>query len=214
MVHSEKRALSRNIKLTLYGILTVLIVGFFVISYLFLTRFSGLEEEAVYIPSFTKIDTLKIPPRPGIQGVVISGPVISDLIFDINLKAADIQPLDWNKLKTIDRTAEVTVRAKVAADGRLIIKRDQGDILDRGHPDAGREIEKSLSTWVYFPYREGDIFFYFNVPSKGLKKVIIDATKLKRSKKIPKKNEVQNGLLHYIKGLDQSEIGYSSVQFK
>ena len=200
--------------MTIYGILTVLVAGLFVVSYLFLTRFSGLEEEDIHIPPFTKIDTLKIPPRPGIQGVVISGPVITDLIFDINLKAADIQPLDWNKLVSIDRTAEVTVRARVAADGRLIIKRDQGDILDRGHPDAGREIEKSLSSWVYFPYKEGLILFYFNVPSKGTKKVIIDATKLKRNKKVPEKKEVLNGLLHYIRGLDQSEIGYSSVTFE
>lgn len=192
-------------------LITAFIIMLLLFSYLFLTRYDGLEPDTVYVPPLERADSLNIPPRPGIQGVVIAGPVIKDLVFDIDLRAADVTPLSWDKLEGIDRTAEITVRATVTENGHLRFTRRDRDIIDRGHPEASRYIERILSTWTYFPYKTGTLRFYFNVASKG-EKLVIDTRGMRKKETIPDKIRVQNGLLYHISGLPQDKVGYRMIR--
>lgn len=204
--------MAQRIKKYIFYLWLFLVVAAIALLILYNLRYAGLGTRTAYIPPFTKPDTLKIPPRPGVQGIVISGPVIEDLIFDIDLRAAGIKPLDWNRLTDIDRTADVTVRARVAQSGALLIERAEGDIKDHGHPDAGQYIERILNTWVYLPRKQGTIIFYFNAPSRG-KKLIIDSSRLMKNDNIPDKVDVRDGLLYYINNLDREEVGYQQLSF-
>ncbi len=204
--------MEHNIKKYIFYLWLLLVVLAVALLILYNLRYTGMEARDTFIPPFTKPDTLKIPPRPGVQGIVISGPVIEDLIFDIDLRAAGIRPLDWNRLTEIDRTADVTVRARVAQSGALLFNRDQGDIKDHGHPDAGQYIERILNTWVYLPRKQGTIIFYFNVPSRK-KKLTIDSSRMDKSDNIPDKVDVRDGLLYYINNLDRERVGYSRLSF-
>lgn len=181
----------------------------------FLLRYKGLEEQAFFIPSFSKPDTLKVPPRPGVGSIVITGPVLEDLIFDLDLRTAGLRPINWNRLSTLDPTARVTVRARVSSTGELNFSRANKDIQDSGYPEAGKYIEQVLSTWKYFPHKTGTIRFYFNVGSRG-NKVIIDANEndLRKSPDVPDKIRVRNGQMYYIQGLNSSQVGYGSVSLE
>ena len=192
--------------------LPVLIAIILLFGMLYVFRYSGFEKDDVFIPPLAKSDNLKIPPRPGIQGIVITGPIIEDLIFDIDLSAAGLKALNWDRLVGIDRTARVTIRATVNKRGKLLFRRRNNDIKDSGHPDAGRYIEEVLSTWTFFPYKTGTIRFYFNVASKG-KKLTIDTRNLEKNSDIPGKIRVLDGRMFYITGLDIGEVGYGTVSF-
>ena len=47
-------------------------------------------------------EKLAIPPRPGVQGIVITGPKIQPLFFSIDLSRAGVRQLDWQQLRHID----------------------------------------------------------------------------------------------------------------
>jgi hypothetical protein len=179
---------------------------------LFICRNSGLEEGTVRLSSFAKPDTLLPPMRPGIQGIVISGPVLRDLIFDIDRNTGIPQPIIWAELVGIDQIADVKVRAEISASGRLVIRDPQRDIQAFGFPQAGNYIERILNTWTYFPHKRGTIKFHFNVGSRAYK-LIIDDTGLQRNPDIPEKIRVRNGLMYYIKGLNSSQVRYEKLSF-
>jgi len=202
---NQTRKLVLSLSAVLAGLILLLLV-------FYLMRWHGLETENVQLSSFAKVDTLRIPPRPGVQGIVITGPILRDLAFDINLQSAGVKRMNWHRSVDIDKGAVVTVRGKVEDSGRLIIRRDLGDILDPGHPSAGEEIERILSSWIYYPHMTGTIRFYFNLPSKG-KKLIVDASGLTRVGTIPAKIEVRKGLLYYIEGLSSADVEYGAVGF-
>jgi hypothetical protein len=198
--------LSRPIKLkiSLYSLITLIVGG--VLIYFF--RFSGLSPTDFYISPFFRPDSLTIPPRPGTSGIILSGPILKDLKFEINTSAAGLRQVDWNRLIAIDRTAVVTVRAFIEANGQLRFSRKDRNITDSGHPDAGRYIEQVLSTWVYTTYKYGAIRFYFNVASTG-KSLTIDASDMQMSN--PSGNPVVDGRLHYVTGLSAGQVGYGTV---
>lgn len=148
---------------------------------------------------------LTIPPRPGTQGIIIMGPEIEKLYFEIDGTKAGLRKLDWSKLENIDRLADVTVKATVNPDGSLTIDRES-DVKDEGHPDAGREIFNVLRTWVYTPYKTGEIRFWFNTPSKE-KKLTIETRRLETPRKY-RKYSVTDRLLYYIEGVNEVGLGY------
>lgn len=202
----------RTLKRVLVRLVILIAVLIFAVALMIVFRYCGLDSEKVSVKAFARPDSLTIPPRPGIQGVVISGPILKDLVFDIDLSAAGLTALDWNRLENIDRTAVVSIRAKVNTRGELMFDRMANDIKDSGHPDAGRYIERVLSSWVYFPYKSGDISFYFNVASRG-SKLIIDAHELEQADHIDDLIYVKNGLLYYIDGLSSRDVKYGTIEF-
>ncbi|RPH90324.1 MAG: hypothetical protein EHM72_19270, partial [Calditrichaeota bacterium] len=155
---NSKQSTDKKSRLLYYAAPTIILIA---LSLLFTFRYRGLERQGAFIPSFAKPDTLLPPPRPGIQGIIISGPVIEDLTFQINPSAPALAPLDWNLLVGMDPTARVMVKAFVARDGSLLLSRADGDIRDSGHPRAGEYIESVLRNWTYFPYKTGTIRFFF-----------------------------------------------------
>lgn len=194
------------IPLCIFAIICLLAAG------LFIFRYSSLVEATTSISSFAKADTLMPPMRPGIQGIVISGPILRDLVFDINLDSGSPQPINWDELVGIDQVADVKVRAVILATGKLVIRDAQRDIQAFGFPEAGNYIERMISTWTYFPYKSGTIKFHFNVGSRA-QKLIIDGSGLNRSADIPEKIRVRDGLMYYIKGLKSKEVSYERLSF-
>lgn len=208
-MNSQKTAKKRSsIALIMSSVLLVLIL---VAGGLYLFRYAGLEMDHFHPTPFSPPDSLEIPMRPGVQGIVISGPPLRDLYFKINLRAAGIQPINWSELEIIDPTGEVTVQARVTKSGDLQFNR-RDDVKDAGHPDAGRYIVSKLSTWSYEPHKSGWIRFYFNVASRG-RKLIIDDRDLQKNSDIPDKIRVRDGTMHYIDGLESTQVGIGIVSF-
>ena len=166
-------------------IILIMLIGIFVL--LHYLRWRGLEDSFVQLPSFPVEDTLKIPPRPGIQGIILSGPEIEDLVFQIDLSTPNLEELNWDELVAIDRNTDVKVKCFIDIRGKLLINKKSG----AGHPSATKYIQNILSTWGYFPYKTGIIKFYFNAPSKT-KKLIIDRNGLKKNIKMTEDKDVFN----------------------
>lgn len=162
-----------------------------------------LPMEQVKIPVQGKIDKLIIPPRPGIRGIVISGPVIEPLFFAIDLSKAGVRTLNWRQLMAVDPNADVKVKCTIDKHGQLSLHRR--DLLMEGHTEAGMLIRQALLTWRYTPYKSGTIQFWFNLPSKG-KKLIIDTQELYRRDRIPLQIPVYDGQIHLIDGIPAHEI--------
>ncbi len=162
-----------------------------------------LPESEITIPPIDGERELEIPPRPGIQGLVITGPVVKPLFFSVDLSKSGIRPLDWHQLQTIDPHTDVKINCRVDEQGRLIFSRD--DVLMGGHTEAGMMIQQALRTWTYTPLKTGSIQFWFNLPSKG-KKLIIDMHDLKRRETVPPDIPIYNGHMYLINGISYQEI--------
>lgn len=163
-----------------------------------------LPYSQVYIPPIEGEQELEIPPRPGIQGLVIEGPVIKPLFFSIDLSKAGVRSLDWSRLQTIDPNTDVKVNCQIDEEGRLIFSKD--DVLMEGHTEAGMMIQIALKTWIFTPFKTGMIQYWFNLPSKG-KKLIIDMKGLIRREEIPPYVPIYHGQMHLIEGISFQEIG-------
>jgi len=163
------------------------------------------------IPLTALEEKIPIPPRPGVQGIIITGPVIKDLIFQIDTKTSQLRKLDWRRIESIDKTADVKIRATVLRNGSLEFN-PITDVISPGHSYAGNEIAKVVETWKYTHYKHGRIYFWFNFPSKGVK-LTIDTHELVRNEDLSKKYFVRNGLLFYINGLPLSCVNQAGRVF-
>jgi hypothetical protein len=159
--------------------------------------------EKIDIPSVKLEEKLEIPQRPGIRGIVISGPVIEPLFFSIDLSSAGVRELDWRRLRRIDPYTDVRVHCRIDDYGQLVFQ--SKDVLMGGHTEAGMMIRRALQTWVYTPYKSGEIRFWFNLPSKG-KKLVIDTTGLRRREGIAEHVPIYEGQLHLIRGIADGDM--------
>ncbi|MBC8185179.1 hypothetical protein H8E88_29135 [candidate division KSB1 bacterium] len=193
----------KNWKTAMYVAVTVIFIGIilYLVRWIILTR---LPEEDVHIPISGIVDTLTIPPRPGIEGIVIEGPKIDSLVFEIDASKTIIKSLDWKRLVKIDKNAYVRIQAMVDTDGNLKF-RTKSDVFAEGKPDAAIEISSVLRTWKYTSYKSGPIRFLFHVAARG-KKFTVDIRSLKRNPDIPKSKKIYNGLLYCIEGLELQKI--------
>ena len=162
-----------------------------------------LPFDAVLIPPIEYRERLEIPPRPGIQGIVITGPTIESLFFSIDLTKAGVRSLDWRRLQAIDPHADVKVNCRIGDQGQLWFSQD--DVLMGGHTEAGMIIQRTLKTWMYTPFKTGVIRFWFNLPSKG-RKLIIDTSGLRRKPQIPEYVPIYDGKIHLVDGLENENI--------
>jgi hypothetical protein len=149
------------------------------------------DEIRLYPPDLNEM--MEIPQRPGVKGLIITGPRIEPLYFSIDLARSGIRSLDWRRLQIVDPNA----------DGRLIFSSE--DIAMEGHTEAGLIIQNAMKTWLFTPYKNGRIEFWFNLPSKG-KKLIINTTDLYRRASVPAHVPIYNGRLHFIDYVPQNEI--------
>ena len=167
----------------------------------------SLPVQEVVMPPESNEDKMEIPPRPGVQGIMISGPRIQPLYFTIDLTRSDLQNLNWKRLERMDPWADIKVKCKLDEKGRIFFS--QEDIQMEGHPEAGLMIQQALRTWRFTPYKTGEILFWFNMPSKG-RKLMIDISRLNRSPFIPEYVPVYNGRLHYIEDISPADIQIGS----
>ncbi len=165
---------------------------------------SLLPEDNIMVPLTTVEEKIPIPPRPGVKGIIITGPVIKDLVFQIDFKSSQVKKLNWKRIERIDPTADVKIRAKVLPTGELVFN-PITDVFSPGHSYAGSEIAKIVQTWRYTPYKHGEIRFWFNFPSRGVK-LTVDVHDLRRNVDVPEKYFVKNGLLFYVEGLQPSRV--------
>ena len=162
-----------------------------------------LPFDDVQLSPFSQEQNLEIPPRPGVRGIVITGPTIEPLLFTIDLAKAGIRSLDWRQLRAIDPHTDVKLRCRINDQGWLVFS--PKDVLMEGHTEAGVMIQQALKTWCYTPYKSGEIRFWFNLPSKG-GKLIIDTKDLQRKGDIPDYIPIYDGQLHLIEGIPFNEI--------
>ncbi len=146
---------------------------------------------------------MNIPERPGVQGILISGPKIDPLFFSIDLSKSGVMQIDWQYMISLDPGTDVKVNGVIDNKGRLHF--NQEDVLMGGHTKAGNYIQKILRTWRFTPYREGHIQFWFNLPSLG-KKMIIDMRELKRKSSIPEYIPIYTGKVHYIENIPHTVV--------
>jgi hypothetical protein len=191
---------NRILKMTIGSILAFAIVYFAVHEILL----SLLPEDNLMVPLTSIEEKIPIPPRPGVKGIIITGPVIKDLVFQIDFKSSRVKKLYWKRIERIDPTADVKIRAKVLPNGNLQFN-PVNDVFSPGHSYAGSEIAKVVQTWRFTPYKHGEIRFWFNFPSRGVK-LTVDVHDLRRNPDIPEKYFVKNGLLFYVEGLKPSRV--------
>lgn len=155
------------------------------------------------IPDLVMEEQPPVPKRPGTQSIRIVGPPLKVLKFQLDFKR-NPQPLDWNYLEQTDKKADVTVDGHIDQEGNLVIER----IFDKGHPRAGRYIQKILNTWKFVQYKTGPIKYYFNVPTKiEHMKVQIDVRGLQKNLKYANKNDqIKDGLLYYFQGITKKNV--------
>jgi hypothetical protein len=192
--------LDKAIFLKILGGLGIIALGVFVWRTITLWR---LPYDEIEIAPLGIREHLDIPPRPGIQGVLISGPTIEPLIFSIDLSKAGVRSLAWQRLETIDPHTDVKVSGHIDNQGRLFIS--DRDVLMGGHTEAGLMIQRAMRTWMYTPFKSGRIRFWFNLPSKG-KKLIIDTEGLSRAREVPMHVPIFDGRIHLIDGISPGEI--------
>jgi hypothetical protein len=162
-----------------------------------------LPYDEVEIPPLGIREHLDIPPRPGVQGILISGPTIEPLIFSIDLSKAGVRTLEWQRLQSIDPHTDVKITGHIDNQGRLFIS--DRDVLMGGHTEAGLMIRQAMRSWMYTPFKNGTIRFWFNLPSKG-KKLIIDTEGLTRTRDIPVHVPIFEGRIHLIEGISLGDI--------
>ena len=162
-----------------------------------------LPGDEVEIPVILDSTRVEIPSRPGVQGIVISGPNIEPLYFSIDLTKGGVRSLNWRQLQTIDPHADVKVYCWIDDQGQLSFF--QEGIFMGGHTGAGMMIQRAIRTWVYTPYKTGLIRFWFNLPSKG-KKLIIDTSGLEKKRDIPNHVPIFDGQIHFVEGIRPEEL--------
>lgn len=160
-----------------------------------------VDEVRLYSPGMNEV--MEIPPRPGVKGLMITGPRIEPLYFSIDLAKSGIRSLDWRRLQLADPNADVKINAYVGESGRLTFSPE--DVSMEGHPEAGMIIQNAMRTWLFTPYKSGRIEFWFNLPSKG-KKLIVNTKELERRASVPEHVPIYNGRLHFIEYVPQNEI--------
>jgi len=170
-------------------------------------RLWRLPYESVAIAPEDQYERIEIPPRPGVRGLVITGPRIMPLYFAVDLAKAGIQPLDWDDLRNRCPGADVRIKCQVDEKGNLHFNKE--DVRMEGFTEAGTLIQNALRTWAYRPVKSGTLSFWFNVPSMG-KKLKIDMQGMKRVPSIPEHVPVIDGQLHYILGLPAQDIEVGS----
>jgi hypothetical protein len=188
--------------LLIYVVQFILTAGFILLG-IRVILFLSLPVTRVDISYLGSEEKLIIPPRPGIKGIVITGPQVQPLFFSVDLSRAGVRSLDFQQLELMDPHTDIKVNCTIDPQGRLMFS--QKDILMEGHTEAGMMIQRALKTWVYTPYKMGRIKFWFNLPSKG-RKVIIDLKGLKRKDSIPKHIPIYTGQVHMIDGVAIHEI--------
>lgn len=209
MVNTEKNNQSRT-RVTLIYFIVILVLLFFFYG-LRLILLHRLPPDNSMIPLAAFEEKIPIPPRPGIEGIIITGPIIKDLVFQIDTKTSQLRKLNWERIESIDKTADVKIRATVLRNGELQFD-PITDVISPGHSYAGNEIAKVIETWKYTPYKHGQIYFWFNFPSSGVK-LTVDTHRLVRNEDIPKKYYVRQGLLFYINGLSFSKVNQAGRVF-
>jgi len=162
-----------------------------------------LPGDEVEIPVILDSTRVEIPSRPGVQGIVISGPRIEPLYFSIDLTKGGVRSLNWRQLQTIDPHADVKVYCWIDDQGQLSFF--QEGVFMGGHTGAGMMIQRAIRTWVYTPYKTGLIRFWFNLPSKG-KKLIIDTSGLEKKRDIPNHVPIFDGQIHFVEGIRPEEL--------
>jgi hypothetical protein len=172
-------------------------------------EFMGLPLNESHVPGLGITETIEIPQRPGIQGVVIAGPIIEPLLFAIDLGVAP-KALDWNYLQVTDPVADVKIRAQII-NGGLEFDRKNGDINDAGHPRAGSIVESAMRTWGYKPYKEGEIRYWFHLGAER-EKLIIDTSDLKPIKEY-EKHPINDGILYHVEGIRRRDVKIERVKF-
>ena len=197
-----------RIRLIYLAVILVLLLLFYSVRIILLHR---LPPDNSMIPLTALEEKISIPPRPGVEGIIITGPVIKDLVFQIDTKSSQLRKLDWQRIESIDKTADVKIRATVLRNGELQFD-PITDVISPGHSYAGNEIAKVIETWKYTPYKHGQIYFWFNFPSSGVK-LTVDTHRLVRNEDIPKKYYVRQGLLFYINGLSFSKVNQAGRVF-
>jgi hypothetical protein len=182
----------------------------FVLILLVVSIFVAWREYMIWCLPFDEVELatlenqqkLEIPPRPGIQGIVVTGPVIESLSFAIDV-AGGARELDWRRLNAIDSHADVRIHCIVNDQGELTFS--QNDVLMGGHTEAGLLIQQAIKTWTYMPYKTGVIRFWFNLPSRG-NKLEIDVSGLKRKADIPDFVPLFDGRLHLVDGVPPGQV--------
>lgn len=159
------------------------------------------DEVRLFLPD--KTEMMEIPPRPGVRGLMITGPRIEPLYFSIDLAKSGLRGLDWRRLQIVDPNADVKIVAQINENGRLLFSPD--DIAMEGHTEAGLMIQNAMRTWLFTPYKQGRIEFWFNLPSKG-RKLIINIKGLERRASVPAHVPIYNGKLHFIDYVPQSDV--------
>jgi len=181
-----------------------LVLAFLVVRTIRLWR---IPYESVTIAPEDQYERIEIPPRPGVRGLVITGPRIMPLYFAVDLAKAGIQPLDWEALKNRCPGADVRIKCQVDEKGNLSFNKE--DVRMEGFTEAGTIIQNALRTWAYRPVKSGTLSFWFNVPSMG-KKLKIDIEGMRRVPSIPEHVPIIDGQLHYIVGLSAQDIEVGS----
>ncbi len=135
-----------------------------------------LEDDHLHMPPNLWVEPLEIPQRPGIGGIIITGPELRQLKFEINTYVPGRRSIDWSYLTEIAPSAAIRIEAEILQDGRLKINQD--DVKMAGFPQAGLYVIQAMNTWVYEPTKRGKIGFWFNLASRGQIKLTIDISRL------------------------------------
>jgi hypothetical protein len=166
-------------------------------------QWSRLPDDSIILPVSDIENQPEIPPRPGIQGIEISGPEIKAKRFEIDMSRSGLESLNWNQLMAVDPHAQIIVYGSINNQGQLVFS--ARDVRSEGHPQAGVMITRALKTWIYTPFKSGTVTFTFNLPSEG-KKLIIDGGLLKRKNNIPLEVPILDGQMYHIDGVPNQEV--------
>lgn len=166
-------------------------------------QLSLLPQDELRMPLTEMSELLEIPPRPGVRGLMISGPRIQPLTFSLDLARSGLKPLNWGQLMLIDPNADVKINGRIDEYGVLHITPE--DVLMGGHTEAGIALQSVLKTWLFTPYKTGPIQFWFNLPSKG-RKLVIDTRQMNRKSSIPETVPIYIGRLYLVDGLSKQEV--------
>ncbi|MBN1560489.1 hypothetical protein JW998_09575 [candidate division KSB1 bacterium] len=192
-------------------LLPFLLIPVLVVAGIYLFQYYSLHYDYIQPTPFSPPDSLEIPMRPGVQGIVISGPEIKDLLFEIDMTAAGIQPIVWEELKKMVQTAQIIVQARVSPSGDLQFNYNS-DVKDLGYPDAGQYIANRISTWKYKNTKTGPIRFKFDIGAVG-HQLTVDPGSLQKKSGIAEKIMVKDGTLYYIPGLKNNQVSFNRVDF-
>ncbi|MFO7890258.1 MAG: hypothetical protein R6V04_07945 [bacterium] len=184
-------------------IFIIVLISFIIISGV-ISCLKQFPNNDTYIPQHDETP-LSQPIRPGIGDIIITGPERKPLLFTIDLASNSIE-IDWQQLMGTDPTATITVDGYIDDNGIFYIQK----LDDAGHTNVGRIISKKMTTWRYTFYKNGNIQFYFNLPSEE-EKLIIDSYDLKRNPDIADFVPIQDGMLYYIPGLSSELVKYGSI---